>query len=104
MTGARVTVRMTKLGQPPLEFPATPEAATNKLFRAAQFELPEPGHWEMEVQVEGLHGTAVIDGEVEAAGAAAAMAGNLAVDCLARAGDRSIQCSSNLKATGTRKG
>jgi hypothetical protein len=68
MPEARVTVRMTKLGQPALEFPATREVATNKLFRAAQFELPEPGRWQLEVQVEGVHGSAVIDGELEAAG------------------------------------
>ena len=67
MTQARVTVRMTKPGRLALEYPATTEAATNKLFRAAQFELPEPGRWEMQVQVEGLHGLAVIGGEVEAA-------------------------------------
>jgi hypothetical protein len=64
---ARVTVRMTKLGRPALAYPATAEAATNKLFRAAQFELPEPGRWEMQVQVGGSHGQAVIGGAVEAA-------------------------------------
>jgi hypothetical protein len=67
MPHARVTVRMTKPGRLALEYPATPEAATNKLFRAAQFELPQPGRWDMQVQVEGLHGLAVIGGEVEAA-------------------------------------
>jgi len=66
-TQVRVTVRMSKPGRPALEYPATNEAATNKLFRAAQFELPEPGRWEMQVQVEGLHGLAVIGGLVEAA-------------------------------------
>jgi hypothetical protein len=64
---ALVTVRMTKIGQPALEYPATQEVATNKLLHAAQFELPEPGRWEMEVQVEGVHGLALIGGEVEAA-------------------------------------
>jgi hypothetical protein len=67
MPHARVTVCMTKLGRPALAYPATSEAATNKLFRAAQFELPQPGRWEMQVQVEGLHGLAVIGGTVEAA-------------------------------------
>jgi hypothetical protein len=67
MTPVRVTVRMTKPGGLALEYPATTDAATNKLFRAAQFELPEPGRWEMQVRVEGLHGIAVIGGEVEAA-------------------------------------
>jgi hypothetical protein len=63
----QVTVRMTKPGRPALEYPATTEAATNKLFRAAQFELPEPGRWEMQAQVDGPHGMAVIGGLVEAA-------------------------------------
>ena len=31
--------------------PATEEAATNKLFRAATFELTRPGCWQVEVQV-----------------------------------------------------
>jgi len=68
MPHARVTVRITKLGQPAIEYPATREAATNKLFHAAQFVLPEPGRCQMQVEVEGLHGTAVIGGEIEAAG------------------------------------
>jgi len=67
MPHERVTVRMSKLGQLALEYPATAAAATNKLFRAVQFKLPESGRWEMQVQVEGLHGLAVIDGEVVAA-------------------------------------
>jgi len=67
MTQMQVTIRMTKSGGLVLEYPATTEAATNKLFRAAQFNLPEPGHWELQVQVEGSHGLAVIGGEVDAA-------------------------------------
>jgi hypothetical protein len=67
MPHVQVTVRMTKSGRLALEFPATTEAATNKLFRAAQFELPEPGVWELQVEVEGLHGQVVIGGLVEAA-------------------------------------
>jgi hypothetical protein len=62
-----VTVHLTKAGQVRLEYSATSEAATNKLLRAAQFELPEPGIWEIEVQVEGLHGPAVMRCELEAA-------------------------------------
>jgi len=69
MESARVTIRMTKPGLPALEYPATAEAATNKLLRAAQFELPAPGRWEMQVQVVGPHGLAAIGGEVEAAAA-----------------------------------
>jgi hypothetical protein len=67
LTPVKVTIRMTKPGRPALEYPATTEAATNKLFRAAQFELPESGRWEMQVEVEGSHGLAVIGGELEAA-------------------------------------
>jgi hypothetical protein len=63
----RVTVRMTKPGLLASEYPATREAATNKLLHAAQFELPEPGRWHLEVQVEGVHGLAVIGGELGAA-------------------------------------
>jgi hypothetical protein len=64
---AQVTVRMTKPGQPALKYPATQEAATNKLLHAAQFELPKPGRWQLEVQVEDVHGQAMIGGELEAA-------------------------------------
>src|SRR5215831_20221905 len=40
---ARVTVRLTARGTGQvLEYPATGEAATNKLLRAAEFQLPEP--------------------------------------------------------------
>src|SRR5947209_860762 len=54
---ARVTVRLTAPeGGRALEFPATTEAATNKLFRAAEFQLPEPGWWDVTVAVEGPHG------------------------------------------------
>jgi hypothetical protein len=64
---ALVTVRMVKSERLALEYPATSETATNKLLRAAQFELPEPGRWAFEVQVQGSHGMAVIGGELEAA-------------------------------------
>jgi hypothetical protein len=67
MTQVTVTVRMTRSGRLALEYPATSDAATNKLFHAAQFELPEPGRWEVQVRVEGSHGPAVLGGEVEAA-------------------------------------
>jgi hypothetical protein len=64
---ARVRVRMTRVDQPALEYPATQEAATNKLLHAAQFEIPSPGRWELEVRVEGLRGVAVVDCALEAA-------------------------------------
>jgi hypothetical protein len=64
---ARVTVRMTKMGLEPLEHPATHEVATNKLLHAAEFEIPAPGRWQLEVKVEGSHGIAVVGCELEAA-------------------------------------
>jgi hypothetical protein len=60
-------VRMTKPGQLVLEYHATREAATNKLLHAVQFELPEPGRWQLEVQVEAMHRLTVVGGELEAA-------------------------------------
>jgi hypothetical protein len=67
LTQTQVTVRMSRIGQPTLEYAATQEVATNKLLHAAQFELPEPGRWELEVRVEGSEGSAVVACEVEAA-------------------------------------
>ena len=49
-----------------LEYPATEEAATNKLLRAAEFQLPEPGSWDVAVAVEGPHGPALVRFEVQA--------------------------------------
>jgi hypothetical protein len=67
---ARVTVRLTahRTGQV-LDYPATAEASTNKLFHAAVFQLPEPGWWEVEVAVEGPRGPALLRFGVEADGA-----------------------------------
>jgi hypothetical protein len=46
---------------------ATAEAATNKLYRAAVFELPEPGWWEIEVAIEGGRGPVRVRFALEAA-------------------------------------
>jgi hypothetical protein len=64
---ARVAVRLTarRTGEV-LEYLATTEAATNKLLRAAEFQLPEPGWWEVAVAVEGPHGPALVRFEVQA--------------------------------------
>jgi hypothetical protein len=69
---ARVTVRAAPRGRASeaILCPATVEAATNKLFRAAVFDLPEAGWWEVEVTVEDERGTARVRFEVEAAEAA----------------------------------
>src|SRR3954471_8020174 len=54
---APVTVRLTaRETAERLEYPATADAATNKLLRAAVFQLPDPGWWDVEVTVEGPHG------------------------------------------------
>jgi len=64
---ARVTVRLAaRASGQVVESPATTEAATNKLFYAALFQLPEPGWWDVDVAVEGLHGSALIRFAVEA--------------------------------------
>ena len=64
---ARVTARLTPRGAGEvLEYPATAEAATNKLFHAAIFELPEPGWWDVEVAVEGPRGPALFRFDVQA--------------------------------------
>jgi hypothetical protein len=67
--GARVTVRAVPRDHPEaaVSHPATSEAATNKLYRAAVFELPEPGWWDMDVTVEGGRGPAHVRFAVEAA-------------------------------------
>jgi hypothetical protein len=46
---ARVNLRLTSRGTGDvLELPATTEAATNKLLRAAAFQLPHAGRWDVE--------------------------------------------------------
>jgi hypothetical protein len=64
---ARVVVRLTACGSEEfLEYPATTETAINKLFRAAEFQLPEPGRWDVVVTVEGPHGPALVRFEIQA--------------------------------------
>jgi hypothetical protein len=64
---ARVSVRLTARGTGEnLEYPATAEAATNQLLRAAVFDLPDPGWWDVEVAVEGPHGPALVRFGIEA--------------------------------------
>jgi hypothetical protein len=67
LTQMPVTIRLTQSGGLALEYPATSAAATNKLLQAAQFELPGPGRWALEVQIEGPHGPAVVGTQLEAA-------------------------------------
>jgi hypothetical protein len=67
--GVRITVRVAPRGRSgeSILHPATSEAATNKLFRAAVFEIPEPGWWEIEVTIEGGRGLARVWFELDAA-------------------------------------
>ena len=58
---ARVTVRLrARATGTVLVYPATAAAATNKLFHAAVFDLPEPGWWDVEVAVEGPNEPALL--------------------------------------------
>jgi hypothetical protein len=67
LTEAQVTVRLTaRTSGQVLEYPATVEAATNKLFHAAVFNMPEPGRWDVDVAVEGPGGSALIRFGVDA--------------------------------------
>jgi hypothetical protein len=65
---ARVTVRLTaRATGDVLEYPATTEMATNRLFHATEFQLPEPGWWDVAVAVAGPHGPALVRFEIQAA-------------------------------------
>lgn len=62
MRDVAVLVRLTPIDPtgPVLEQSASREAATNKLYQAALFELPTAGagRWQVEIQVEGEQGLA----------------------------------------------
>jgi hypothetical protein len=66
---ARVTIDARQRGPfgAALQLPATKEAATNKLFYAATFDLPTPGRYLLEVSIDGPLGNAKVRCEVEAA-------------------------------------
>ena len=72
ISDAQVTVECSPRGQPEetIRTPATAEAATNKLFRAALFELPKPGWWDVAVAIDSPQGAARVALEIEAAPAA----------------------------------
>ncbi len=67
LTNANVEVIWRKAGIWNLQAAATREAATNKLLRAVQLEIPEAGRWTVFVQVEGEHGTAQVECELDVA-------------------------------------
>jgi hypothetical protein len=64
-----VTVSLVLRDQPgePMCYTATDEAATNKLFKAAVFDLPQPGRWLVQVTIKGEQGSAQVAFELEAA-------------------------------------
>ena len=66
----RVAVKAVRRGSlgAPIRHAATTEAATNKLYRAAIFNLPEPGWYALEISIGGALGEARVCFEVEAAG------------------------------------
>jgi hypothetical protein len=65
----QVTIAATWRGSPEvtLRHPATTGAATNKLYHAALFDLPEPGWYAVEVSVAGARGEAQAHFDLEAA-------------------------------------
>jgi hypothetical protein len=65
----RVTVKAVRRGSlgAPIRHAATAEDATNKLYRAAIFNLPEPGWYALEVSIDGALGEARACFELEAA-------------------------------------
>jgi hypothetical protein len=69
VTEARVAVRAALRGRmaDAVSHAATTEAATNKLFRAALFDLPEPGWWQMDVAIDDVPEPVRVRFEVEAA-------------------------------------
>jgi len=62
-----VTVIATPRDQPSavIHCAATSEAATNKLFRAAQFQLPQSGWWDVEVICQTSHDDARVQFAME---------------------------------------
>jgi hypothetical protein len=70
VTPARVILRLTaRTSGQVLEYPASSEAATNKLFLAAVFELPEASWWDVEIHIDGPRGSARAQFAVEAGAA-----------------------------------
>jgi hypothetical protein len=67
VSDARVHVRMWLRARPEITISeqATSDAATNKLYRGAIFQVPEPGTWDAEVAVEGAQGTGRVRFEMD---------------------------------------
>src|SRR5581483_4900786 len=69
--GVQVTIIAMRRGSTAVVFhgPATTEAATNKLYYAAVFDLPEPGWYTIEVSIDGAAGQAQVRFDLDAAAA-----------------------------------
>jgi hypothetical protein len=69
VSDVQVMIKATLRGSPALaiQHPATTEAATNKLYHAANFDLPEPGWYALVVSVAGTRGEVWVRLELEAA-------------------------------------
>jgi len=67
--GVHVTVKVMPRGATDVTYegPATTEAATNKLYYSAIFNLPEPGWYSVEVSACGVLGKAEVRFDLEAA-------------------------------------
>jgi hypothetical protein len=67
---AKVTLRLFARDNPSeiRQYAATTAAATNKLFYSALFDLPAPGWWTLETDVERAQKTARVSFQMEAAG------------------------------------
>lgn len=63
-----VTLHVAPVAHPDEEvlYPATREAATNKLMHAAKFELPAAGRWQVMVVIDGPQGQARTQLEIDA--------------------------------------
>jgi hypothetical protein len=69
VSGVQVTIEAEWRGSPrvTLYHPATTEAATNKLYCAATFDLPEAGWYSLVVSIDGPLGEAEVHCDIEAA-------------------------------------
>jgi hypothetical protein len=67
--GVEVNIKVVRPGSTRVAFhgPATTEAATNKLYYAANCDLPEPGWYAIEVSIDGVLGKAQVFFELQAA-------------------------------------
>ena len=69
VVGVNVAVRAAPSDKPDqaVSYAATAAAATNKLFRSADFELPASGRWQFLVTLQGERGQGIVRFEAEAA-------------------------------------